>query len=59
MNGCVLTLCSDLNCAGLGMVAPNPAFTSMLTVFSLAGIVGEIDFSLGDLLKSLLLCIKT
>ena len=58
MNGCVLTLCSDLNCAGLGMVSPNPSFTSMLTVYSLAGIVGEI-FSLGGLFKSLLLWVKT
>ena len=59
MNEHVLTLCSDLNCAGLGMVSPNPSFTSMLTVFSLAGIVGEIDFSLGGLFKSLLLWVKT
>lgn len=28
---------------GLGMVAPNPAFTSMLTVFGLAGVVGEYE----------------
>lgn len=25
---------------GLGVVSPNPAFTSMLTVFGLSGIVG-------------------
>jgi len=30
---------------GLGAVSPNPAFTTMVTTFGLAGIVGE-DFDI-------------
>ena len=43
---------------GLGMVAPNPAFTSMLTVFGLAGVVGEYElFKQNILLQVSFLCL--
>jgi hypothetical protein len=41
-------------CAGLGMVSPNPTFTSMVTVFGLAGIVGTYPPHIGMIIwKSL------
>lgn len=40
LDNAVLTTAGVGSIVGLGMVSPNPAFTSMLTVFGLSGIVG-------------------
>ena len=44
---------------GLGMVAPNPAFTSMLTVFGLAGVVGEYELFKQNILFQVSFCVWT